>query len=306
MKRTFSIERGRVRESGDGRACVSVYIQPDDAERKHLLTHYRLDEHTLTSALDPDELARIEYEPTHVALIIKRPRNYSADEHFLFRVSSYGIFVFKHRLVIVMSENTPLFDGRFFLKISSIEDIVLGLIYRNIYHFLEHLKIINAVSEALERKINASMSNRYLLDLFTLEKSLVFYVSAINSNGAVIGKLRTNAQKLRLSAENLETLEDISIENAQCLRQSEIYSDILASMMDARASIVNNNLNVLMKTLNIVTIGIMVPTFVVSAFSMNVKIPLADSPYAFWIIMSLAGCSVLAFMLTWRFKNRQR
>ena len=94
--------------------------------------------------------------------------------------------------------------------------------------------------------------------------------------------------------------DDIFIENSQCMKQADIYSDILASLMDARASIVGNNLNMLMKTLNIITIAIMVPTFVVSAFSMNVTIPLSSHAYAFRIIMALAFSSVMGFLLYWR------
>jgi len=100
-----------------------------------------------------------------------------------------------------------------------------------------------------------------------------------------------------------EQLEDLVIENSQCLRQAEIYSNILSSMMDARASIVSNNLNILMKTLNIITVGIMVPTFVVSAFSMNVHIPMQDNPYAFAIIMSLAISAVAIFIWIYRSKK---
>ena len=102
----------------------------------------------------------------------------------------------------------------------------------------------------------------------------------------------------------METLEDLAIENQQCYKQAEIYSNILSSLMDARVSIVNNNLSVLMKTLNLITIGIMVPTFVVSAFSMNVAIPLQKNPLAFWIIMGLAGAAMVAFMAVWRSQRR--
>ena len=99
------------------------------------------------------------------------------------------------------------------------------------------------------------MENRYLLNLFTLEKSLVYYLNAINSNGMVIEKIRHNAAKIGFSQESLELLDDIIIENDQCLKQAEIYSNILTGLMDARGSIVSNNLNVLMKTLNIITVG---------------------------------------------------
>jgi magnesium transporter len=103
--------------------------------------------------------------------------------------------------------------------------------------------------------------------------------------------------------EELEFLDDMLIENAQCYRQAEIYSNILASLMDARASIVGNNLNVIMKTLTIITIGIMVPTFVVSAFSMNVKIPLSELEFAFYIIMGLALISIASVRIFWKKKK---
>ncbi|HPC37041.1 MAG TPA: CorA family divalent cation transporter, partial [Candidatus Marinimicrobia bacterium] len=99
-------------------------------------------------------------------------------------------------------------------------------------------------------------------------------------------------------------LDDIIIENTQCVKQAEIQSNVLASLMDARASIVSNNLNVLMKTLTIITIGIMVPTLIVSIFSMNVDLPLPkNSPSSFWAIMGMALISVIAFFSIWKRKK---
>ncbi len=285
-------------------APVLLYVQPDTEERRELIDRYRVDEHTLSSALDPDEVPRVEFEPEHLAVIFKRPKSYSAQDNFLFSVLSGGMFLFKDRLIVVLSENSPLFDSKQFAKVASPHDIMLKLLNRTIYHFLEHLKVITQVSDSLEQKINASMENRYLLNLFTLEKSLVYYLNAINSNSTVIDKLRNNAARIGFNQEQIELLEDISIENLQCYKQAEIYSNILSSMMDARASIVNNNLNQLMKTLNVITIGIMVPTFVVSAFSMNVAIPLQKLPYAFWMIMGFAAISVAMFMGLWHYKKR--
>ena len=285
-------------------APVLLYVQPDTEERRELIDRYRVDEHTLSSALDPDEVPRVEFEPEHLAVIFKRPKSYSAQDNFLFSVLSGGMFLFKDRLIVVLSENSPLFDSKQFAKVASPHDIMLKLLNRTIYHFLEHLKVITQVSDSLEQKINASMENRYLLNLFTLEKSLVYYLNAINSNSTVIDKLRNNAARIGFNQEQIELLEDISIENLQCYKQAEIYSNILSSMMDARASIVNNNLNQLMKTLNVITIGIMVPTFVVSAFTMNVAIPLQTLPYAFWMIMGFAAISVAMFMGLWHYKKR--
>jgi magnesium transporter len=156
------------------------------------------------------------------------------------------------------------------------------------------------ITDSLEQKINTAMENKYLLNLFTLEKSLVYYLSAINSNGMLVEKLRNAASKMGFSAESIEFLDDILIENNQCRGQTEIYSQVLSSLMDARASIISNNLNVRIKALTIITIGIMLPTLIVSLFSMNVGIPLAESPFAFWIIAAMAAASSAIVAYLWR------
>jgi magnesium transporter len=204
---------------------------------------------------------------------------------------------------MVINEDVPLFDGIVFNRQATPAFLFLRLVYRSIYHYLEHLKIISSIADELQDKINKSMENRHLLNLFTLEKSLVYYLNSINSNGVLIEKLRANAAKIGFGVEEQELLEDTHIENNQCYRQAEILSNVLASLMDARASIVSNNINVLMKTLNIITIAIMVPTLVVSAFSMNVAIPLQRNPQAFWVIIGLAVLSVVSFIFFWRYKR---
>lgn len=303
MIRNFRICDSRVEECPAEAGAIQFYINPSEEEKRYLIDALKVDEHTLASALDPDELSRLEFEPEHAALIFKRPKNYSAEDLFLFRVSSTGYFLFKDKLICLLSEDIPVFEGKIFARTSGLPEAMLKLLYRTISHFIEHLKIINRISEELEHKINRAMENRYLLNLFTLEKSLVYYLNAINSNAMVIEKLRHNAAKFGFSQETLELLDDLFVENAQCLKQAEIYSNILTGLMDARGTIVGNNLNVLMKTLNIITVGIMVPTFIVSAFSMNVGIPLAKHPLAFWIIMGMAAASIAGFAVLWKAKK---
>jgi magnesium transporter len=303
MLKRLAITDGRLTEDQNGSGRVCIYITPDEAERKYLVEQLKIDEHTLNSSLDPDEVSRLEFEPEHIAMIYKRPKRYSAIDNFLFRVGSAGVFMFKDQLVIVLAEDEPIFEGRPFTKIQSVQDVFLRLIYRAISHFVEHLRGINLISNELEQQINAAMENKYLLNLFTLEKSLVYYLDAIHSNNAVIEKLKNNAVKIGFSQENVEFLEDIQIENNQCLRQTEIYSQVLASLMDARASIISNNLNIRIKALTLITIGIMLPTLVVSVFSMNVVIPIAWYKHAFWVITGLAAMSsVVVGLLWWRKK----
>jgi len=303
MRKNYIISEGKILETVEPSGVISVFINPDNGERNYLVNELKIDEHTLSSALDPDEPSRMEFEPEHLALIFKRPRNYSGEDQLLFKVASIGAFLFKDRLMIVMTEDLPLFEGKQFARVNSLNEVALRLIYRSITHFLEHLKVINMLADEIEQKISHAMENRLLLNMFTLEKSLVYYVNAINSNGAVLEKLKINAGKIGFSAFELELLDDITIENNQCLRQADIYANILANLMDARVSIVSNNLNIIMKTLTIITLLIMVPTFVVSLFSMNVRIPLAPLSNAFWIIFGMCILAVAIVIIIWKYKK---
>ncbi|HQC63117.1 MAG TPA: magnesium transporter CorA family protein [Candidatus Marinimicrobia bacterium] len=304
MLNHYKIIDKRIVPNGGEDASILVFINPDEAEKRMLVDQFMIDEHTLNSALDPDELSRLEYEPNHIAFIFKRPRSITAKENILFKVTSTGVFLFKDQIIIVASEDIPIFEGKIFNRVNSNQDILLKLILRAIYHFLEHLKAINMVTDEFQEKINTSLENKYLIDLFSLAKSLVYYLNAINSNGVLLEKLKINTVKIGFSQEECELLDDIIIENTQCVKQAEIQSNVLASLMDARASIVSNNLNVLMKTLTIITIGIMVPTLIVSIFSMNVDLPLPrNHPSSFWIIIGMALVSVVAFFFFWKRKK---
>jgi magnesium transporter len=300
MLRKYAAVDGKIVESANGSSILWLFTDPDANERKMLASDLHIDEHTLSSALDPEESSRIEFESDHTAILFKYPKNYSAAEQFLFRVASIGLFLFPDKLIVVLPEDVPVVGGRGFAGITSPRSILLKLINRIIQRYLEHLKVINMVSDEIERKISQSMENRYLLNLFSLEKSMVYYLNAIGSNGFTLEKLKHVCGRIDFSEDDVALLDDILIDNNQCYRQAEIYSNILASLMDARVSIVSNNLNILMKNLNLITIGIMVPTFVVSAFSMNVAIPLQKLGYAFWLIIGLAGFSVVCVMYLWR------
>ena len=306
MLKTYRVHEGRFCDGSGAECNVQLYLNPDEAEKKFLVNELKLDEHTLASALDPDELSRMEFEPEHAAVIVNRPRNYSAADQYVFKVSSMGLFLFRDKLVIVAQEDLQPLEGKHFQRIVSVQDLLLKIMYRTTQHYLEHLKVINLIADSLELKIVRAMENKSLINLFSLEKGMVYYHKAIHSNGVVIEKLKVSAAKIGFTPENLEYLDDLVIENSQCEKQAEIYSNIFASLMDARVSIVNNNLSVLMKTLNIITISIMVPTFVVSVFSMNVRIPMAIQPYAFWVILGLSGLAAGVVGLAWRIRNRKR
>jgi len=261
MIKKYAIENNQLVPTESETAPVWLVIDPGEDEKKWVVGNFSLDEHNFASAFDPEEPARLELENDHLEMIFKRPKNYSSADQFLFKVSSMGLFLFKNRIVVAISEDLNLFTGKYFRHVTGIREVFLKLIYNSIFHFIEHLKVINMIADEIERKINSSMENKYLLNLFTLEKSLVYYLNAANANSYAIERLKHSADKIGLTERSKEFLDDIIIENNQCARQAEIYSNILAGLMDARASIVSNNLNILMKNLNAVVIAVAVPSF---------------------------------------------
>jgi magnesium transporter len=119
---------------------------------------------------------------------------------------------------------------------------------------MEHLKVIKMIARDLQQKINAAMENKHLIQMFNLSESLVYYLNAINSNGAVLTRLRTHAEKVGFPASDLAFIDDLAIENSQCYKQAEIYTTVLSGLMDARGSLVNNNMNQQLKNLTLINV----------------------------------------------------
>jgi magnesium transporter len=261
MIRNFKLDQGRVVEILDGSpAQVLLCVEPTESERALLVNQFQIDEHNLTSALDRDELPRVELDVNHLAVIFRHPKRYSAKDNFLFRINSVGIFLFKDKLVIIAPDDIPLFEGRAFSKVQNLQMLFLRILSACVSHFFSHLDVINDIASELEPKLVKSMENRQLLQMFAIEKSLVYYVNAISANGRVIERLKTNAKNAQtdgLSPEMLEFVDDLAIDNAQCLEQAQVYANVFGGLMDARASIVSNNLNVLMKHLTVINVVFM-------------------------------------------------
>jgi len=300
MVKYYKLQVGRITATERHDAQITTLVCPSQEEINALMLDTQLDEHTIASAFDTEELARLEYEDDYTAIIFKKPKSYNAEDRFLFRITSFGVFIFKDKVVILSDNELPIADEKRFSRITSLNMFVLKLLNYSAYHFSEHVRIISRVNDDLEAKLVSSMENKYLLYMFGLCKSLVYYLDAISSNQTVLRRLQS-WRNLTFTEDEKDLLDDIYIETSQCLRQTENLSTVLSSMMDARASIVSNNLNTLMKRLNVLTIGIMVPTFVVSFFSMNILYPFQmgaefQHPYSFWIIVILVILATTGFL----------
>jgi magnesium transporter len=167
---------------------------------------------------------------------------------------------------------------------------VLQILYRNASLFLQYLRSVDRQSEMVERQLHGSTRNRELIELLELEKSLVYFTTSLRANEVVLEKLLKN-ENIKKYPEDTELLEDVIVENRQAIEMANIYSGILSGMMDAFASVISNNLNIVMKFLAIVTIVLSVPTMIFSAYGMNVSdagMPFASSPYGFILIILIS------------------
>ena len=269
MKASFELKNGSIVPATDERASILVYATPDDQEKQQLIQTLQLDPYNLESALDPEEISRVEFTLDRVSLIWKRPRSASFDQQLRLDVLSLGLFLHQDKLIVIMSEEAIPFSAKEFQGVSSSVDVLLRFLLYTIRHYLGHLKIIKQLTIELESKISSSMENRYLLQMFALSESLIYYLNAIEANGAVLIKLRAAAEKLGLSKERIEFLDDIMLDNQQCARQAQIYSTILSGLMDARGTIINNNMNVLLKNLTLINVIFLPLNLIASILGMS-------------------------------------
>jgi magnesium transporter len=167
---------------------------------------------------------------------------------------------------------------------------------------MENLKEINVRRNGLEQKLYASSQNEQLLQLMRIQKSLVYFVTALRSNEMMLLKIeRTNF--LSLNEEEKEFLSDLIVDNSQALEMANIYTNILSSTLDAFASIIANNQNEVLKRLSVITIVLTLPVLVASIYGMNVPIPYQRSPFAFYIPIFLS--LVISLVVGWFFLKRK-
>lgn len=181
------------------------------------------------------------------------------------------------------------------------------ILYRSATLFLRYLMQINHRTDDIENILRHSMQNKEFFLLLELQKSLTYFTSALRSNGIVMEKLMrlrrstTPHPLLKMYEEDEDLLEDVIIENKQAIEMVEMYSNILMSMSDTFASIISNNLNMVMKFLASITIILAVPTIIFSLWGVNVPLPFSTSEMGFIYIIGIAFiCAIGAIVMLWR------
>ncbi|MBN1241567.1 MAG: magnesium transporter CorA family protein [Spirochaetales bacterium] len=237
----------------------------------------------LQDMLDADEESRIEKEDEYTLLVVRVPVFEPGAEVSYFTVP-LGVFLFPDRVVTVCQGDCEvlrdLADGKVRdLDVANRSAFVLHLLGRAALVFLRHLKDLNRRTTVIERELQRSVKNHELIQLLSIQKSLVYFTTSLKANELLLEKLQ-NGRILRFREEESELLEDVLTDNKQAISMADIHSDIITGTMDAFASVISNNLNIVMKRLTVISICLMLPTFIVSAFGMNIPLPWHDDPYA--------------------------
>ena len=179
--------------------------------------------------------------------------------------------------------------------------MVLKIFEKITANFQDYLKEINQRRNVLEQKLYDANRNEELLQLMRIQKSLVYFITALRSNELLMMKLaRTNV--LQLTDDEKDFLDDLVVETSQALETANTYTNILSSSLDAFASIISNNQNEVLKRLTTLTIFLSVPVLIASIYGMNVPIPYKDTHYAFWVPVILS-VAILAFVM-WNYLKR--
>ncbi len=288
---------------------VNVLPPLKQEEFSELSTALQIPLDFLKDSLDIDERSRYEAEDDVKLIVIKTPtENNSFNESDAFYITiPICILLTKEQIVTVNSfENEAIkkflnsFQNRHPDKRNM---MVLKIFEKVINTYQNHLKEINQRRNALEQKLYAANRNEELFQLMRIQKSLVYFVTALRSNELLLMKLaRTNF--LQLSDDEKDFLDDLVIETSQALETANTYTNILISTLDAFASIISNNQNEVLKRLTVITLLLSIPILIASIYGMNVPIPYKDSPYAFWVPISI--CLIILAYVTFKFISRKK
>ncbi len=262
----------------------------------------------LTDSLDIDERTRFEEEENVRLIVIKAPtenKSFNDSDAYYITIPICIILTEDHIVTVNSFENSAIkkflasFQNRHFGQKNM---MVLKVFEKVVQNFMEYLKEINQRRNVLEQKLYKASRNEQLLQLMRIQKSLVYFVTALRSNELLFMKLeRTNF--LGLSDDEKEFLEDLIVDNSQALEMANIYTNILSSTLDAFASIIANNQNEVLRRLSVITIVLTFPVLIASLFGMNVPSGFEHSNYAFYVVAFLSFS--IALFIGWYFFRKK-
>lgn len=301
MKQLFHCKRGYFETTEWQPNCWVNIERPTSEDIAYLTTKFGVPEGFLKDISDIDERPHIEIEGQWMLVVMRIPLR-DATHHIPFSTVPLGIIIKDDIIISVCNHKTEMMPDfiahtrRKELQIDSPYDLVLRLMLSSAVWYLKYLKIIYNEVAITQDQLEKSVRNEELLALMNFEKCLVYFNTSIRGNEVMLSKLQNIVRNPNILDKDL--IEDVEIEFRQANDMVNVYSNILSGTMDAFASVISNNVNVIMKRMTSLSIILMVPTLIASFYGMNVPICLENVSYAFVLILILSiALSAGAFFL---------
>lgn len=304
----FLSDNGRMLEQDSIVPGAWVHLcEPTEKEIGSVCAKLHIDPDLVRAPLDEEERSRIEVEDGHTLILVDTPVVQTEGRSFVYSTLPFGIIITEENVVTVSLQETAL--ARAFMEglvkgcsTKKLKRLSLQMLYRNASLFLFYLRQVDKASVRVENELHISMKNKELIQMLGLEKSLVYFSTSLKGNEIVLEKL-LRMNYVRDYPEDTELLEDVIIENKQAMEMASIYRDILSGTMDAFASVISNNLNIVMKLLASITIVLTIPTIISGLWGMNVPVPFENSPLGFALVLGIVGIATLLGVLLARHKK---
>lgn len=281
---------------------------PTEDELDFIEENLNIERDFLNAALDEEESARVDIDKDQILILVDTPSVEKTDNHIVYETLPLGIILTEKNIITVCLKDSIVLDQ---FEKNSVRTFstnkkfrfIYQILYRNAQRYLLYLRQIDKMSDQVEKRLHKSMKNKELIQLLDLEKSLVYITTALKANEAVLEKI-LKLDIIKKFPDDIDLLDDVIVENKQAIEMANIYSGILSGMMDAFASIISNNLNIVMKVLASITIIMSIPTIFASFYGMNViNIPFSSSPYGFYIVIGMSAITSLIAGLIFMKKN---
>jgi len=274
--------------------CWVDLTYPSEDELKTVAATLAVEPSFLRAALDEEETSRIESEDGQTVIIVDIPAVEQDAAGVVYSTLPMGIIVTqKHIITVCLKENAVVRDIQDGL-VKGVQTqlrtrFILNILLQVAKRYLQYLKQIDKIYNYMERQLYKSQRNKELIQLLDLEKSLVYFNTSLKANEVTLEKI-LRGRIVTLYEEDQDLLEDVLIEVRQAIEMANIYSSIISGMMDAFASVISNNLNVIMKVLTSITILLTIPNIVFSFYGMNVAgLPLDQF---WWVPLIIAGAAI--------------
>lgn len=282
--------------------CWISVISPSEEEVEYLVETYGFDRGFVKSALDEEESSRIEIEEEQTLIIVDYAISQKEEtgDAIIYSTMPLSIIVTKNYVVTVSLMDNVILHEMANGTVKNVQTslktrFILLILLRIAAKFLLFLKAIDKMSSQSEKKLSKSMKNKELLQLLALEKSLVYFSTSLKSNEVTLEKI-LRGRVIKLYEDDQDLLEDVLIEIKQAIEMANIYSNVLSGTMDTFASVISNNLNIVMKTLTMITIIMEIPTIIFSYYGMNVTglpYPVAWFPVVISLIAMAIGLIII-------------